>query len=392
MTGCGPADSRSHIDKADYYTVDWRKAVVGRELQHAILDWHDVPRLAVVQQRLIYPFPGQDSLDATMGGSRGAQLLPDGRAAILGHRGYIMLVDGMGRANFLASRGEGPGELIGPEWLQALPDGRIATWDGSLSRLSFFSPWTGESSSLPIRRSEERTSRIVYPKAVMGSGTVLGRIREGYPVEDGAFIIRADIAMLDESGIPRAPLLRDVPMSEIDMRNAVNPATGTRMFSTFQPPFGRSGHLVAGGTTICYIWTGAADIACGAVDGPVWTILRDTSAGRPITERDYQYRLDSVYLSKVRPQTWPEQERAVRAVPIADSMPRWGQPFLDRDDVLWLPKYAAIPEQEQQVLLIESGRVHGTVQLPARMSFTGHWEINWSWHAGTPMGCAVSSF
>ena len=44
-------------------------------------------------------------------------------------------------------------------------------------------------------------------------------------------------------------------------------------------------------------------------------------------------------------------------------MPRWGRAYLDIDDVLWLPRYAVVPDSVQKVLIVDSTGVRSVATL-----------------------------
>lgn len=353
----------ARLDPSGYYGVDWAAVLPDSVAGVRLLSWGQPVHFTVADEVLIFPRPGEDTLDAMIGGGRDAQLLPDGRALILGSDGYLLLVARDGRSNVLARRGEGPGELVGPEWLRVLLDGEITVWDGRHRRMSLYHPDSGFVAGFPIPlRTED--GRSVFPAPTSGTGRAFARLSGDFPSRDGVYFRRADVVALDHAGRRGEAVLAGALFAERHIQSLPSAVEGQRDIATFSPPFARSGDVLAGGRMLCYVWAGAPEFACRGEGARGWTVIRDTTPGRPVRPEHLQALLDSVYLPFVAPGRRAAQESAIRAMPTADSMPRWGQPYLDLDDVLWLPRYATIPEREQEVLLIRDGVVEGVVRLP----------------------------
>lgn len=334
---CSSGQQNAGIEPAAYYTVDWPVVLGGTSAAETVLDPARMVPFHVVRQQLVFPMREQDSLDAMIGGGRDAQLLPDGRVLILGAKGYLLLLDSTGVPRLLARPGEGPGELAGPEWMKVLADGRIAVWDGQLLRLSWYRADSGFQGAQRVELSAP-DGRRVFPLAVTEDGGVIARIHGGYPTRDGVHINQADIRWINVQGEPAERLLVDAPFSERHLQNLVGPGGRGRSIAMFTPPFARTGDFLAGSRRLCFVWTGAADVACTRAAENGWTLLRDTSRGRHITDRDMDALLDSNYLKGVAPGRTAAQEDAVRGMPRADSMPRWGRGYVDVDDALWMPR------------------------------------------------------
>lgn len=361
VVACQEPRFRAHFPEERYYQPDWSELLGETPDRITWLDEASATTLRVTSETLIFPRSGQDTLDAQINGARDAQRLSDGRVAILGTNGYLVVLHGDSVVT-LARRGEGPGELVAPEWLRVLADGSIVVWDGSTRRLSRYSADSGFLVSVAVRPSDT-TSRLVFPLTSRADGAVLARARLPFPSQDGVHLLQGDVVQLLPDGDAGAALLRNAPISEMHLEHVPTPSGGSRGVAMFTPPFGRQGDVLAGGLTTCYVWTGASAVACKKETLSEWWLYQDRSSGRPVSADNMRALLDSFYLVNVSAGRRVAQEEAVLAMPRADSMPRWGRGYLDLDDVLWLPRYSTIPDRQQRVLVIDCTGVRALIHI-----------------------------
>jgi hypothetical protein len=361
VTACQEPRFRAHFPDSDYYGQDWHAILGSVPTDTTWLDEAGAAKLQVIRETLVFPRAGQDSLDALIGGVRAAQVLHDGRVAILGSNGYLLITQG-DKAKVLARRGEGPGELVGPEWLRVLKDSTLIVWDGTTRRLSSFHPDSGFIQAVPVRQDQVE-SRLVYPSTSRGDGIVYARVRPDFPSSDGVHLLRGDLVELQPDGRVGTTEMKGAPNSELHLEHVRAPDGGSRGIAMFTPPFARHGDVLAGASVTCYAWTGSDAIPCRSVSASGWWLYRDSGSARPATSQDMRVLLDSFYLVGISPGRRASQEEAVVSMPRADSMPRWGRAYLDIDDVLWLPRYAVVPDSVQKVLIVDSTGVRSVATL-----------------------------
>lgn len=355
LLGCQPNEFRSFVEESEYYVVNWKAALGDAQWSTRVLDYAHSVSMAIAADSLIFPRPGQDSLDAMIDRGRDAKQLSDGRTIVLGGGGFLLGIAPNGVVSVLARRGEGPGELAGPEWVKSLPDGGFVVWDGQLLRMSWFDR-KGFSRAYRVEL-DGGGGRLTYPLTITDDGFALARSRSEYPGRDGVYLHRADVVALDSSGRFYRTILHDAPFAERHLQSVPSSVQGRRGVAMFTPPFARVGDVLAGNTGVCYVWTGSAEFGCQSRLGGPWIVVRDTTPARVIRETDLRVYLDSVNLLGMSAGRRAAQETAVRRIPIADSMPRWGRAFLDSEGIFWLPRFAPIPERMQQVLKVRGDQV-----------------------------------
>ena len=237
----------------------------------------------------------------------------------------------------IGRKGQGPGEFIRPQHIQALPGDTLGVWDYMFTGVSYFDATGNFLRKRPIDvatvLARTRSARENSPESVM------------IPLADGSFIVQRGLRDYPRSQ-PGTILRRPVEYLRIDTAYALHSFGWwpyfERLWTTHQlsypwPPFPVHPRVAAGGRPLSvYVADGARhEIHQFAPDGGLRRIIRRDAEPVPITPEE----LDKWKRSAIDGYPdigWPEWERALASAPARKLHPAIQWLVVDTEGYLWV--------------------------------------------------------
>lgn len=272
----------------------------------------------------------------------------------------LRVFSGAGRPlRALGRRGRGPGEFEGLEGVHALPGGRIAAWDGALSRLSVF-----DSAGALLRVWSPREGLGFYPQALgtLADGRLVlaggfdGRIPAGAEVWRDTTTVRVvspqDDAWTSLGRFPRAEYVVARPGGMI----MVHPR-----------PFARETRVAAAADRIYLSTAETPEVRVYDGEGRLRGLFRFAASPVPVTGEDVRAYRDLLLSVGAPAELREAQRRILDALPFPETMPPVRSLEVDPEGHLWIeePRRGDGAARSRWRVMDADGRTLATVELPA---------------------------
>lgn len=293
--------------------------------------------------------------DSTLGfqTAHSAAILSDGSIFVASYRPpFVRYPADHGQVEHLGRSGEGPGEYRQVQWIGRFRGDSLRIWDGTLRRLVTLTP-AGRAVTDVRPTPELRNAYEFWPSQLFASGRLLGVARASMPPSAGNLIIRGDLLLLDSTHAAVHYLGKELPLGEMNFKEAPGQRGLDKVYSVISPPFHRRGLVAAGGQRWCYTWTGSTELYCGSADSTELVAARDTTALAAVTDTMMIRYLEDEGLLDVAPE---QRERSIDGMTklwLHEVLPRWSRMVMDDQERIWLQRYRNPLDSLERVLVVD---------------------------------------